>query len=436
MRPVCLRLAHRQPPWLAAPVPAPALSPLLLIPGVAEPPVRMESSILLHSSPLLRSLASSCCCTTTILLPFTTGAALHCLCSLLATGATTTSPPLLVQLQELLAILQIDIQTERVPLAPRPPARAAGRPRSATVARIDLTKAPPAATGRKVAGTIDDEAAFRPPQPPTPLRPGKGVRGEVRGRRKARPPASPSVPRSATSARARESWGAGWRAASPSQVGESHQGGEGTASSKVVSAKAVPQGARGRMRAPVEARASSVPASVAEIDAHLAAAGLPLRTEGVTPGDGNCWYHAMGAQVRLAGLLAPAEHGQLRRAVAAHVRHLPAATREHLATVLSQGPGPLRGQRRALANLACRQKRDGEYVDDDGVMALATAALLERNIEVSPSRGPTWPRRPRGPPACPPSPCSCRPNTTRPSGGSRGPPGGSRGHPTVDSYCC
>ena len=182
-RPVCLRLAHRQPPWLAAP--APALSPLLLIPGVAEPPVRLESSILLHSSPLLRSLASSCCCTTTILLPFTTGAALHCLGSLLATGATTTSPPLLVQLQELLAILQIDIQTERVPLAPRPPARAAGRPRSATVARIDLTKAPPAATGRKVAGTIDDEAAFRPPQ------------------RMARPPPSPSVPRSVTSARGR-----------------------------------------------------------------------------------------------------------------------------------------------------------------------------------------------------------------------------------------
>ena len=87
MRPVRLRLAHRQPPWLAAP--AHALSPLLLIPGVAEPPVRMESSILLHSSPLLRSLASSCCCTTTILLPFTTGAALHCLGSLLATGATT-----------------------------------------------------------------------------------------------------------------------------------------------------------------------------------------------------------------------------------------------------------------------------------------------------------------------------------------------------------
>ena len=130
------------------------------------------------------------------------------------------------------------------------------------------------------------------------------------------------------------------------------------------------------MRAPVEARASSVPASVAEIDAHLAAAGLPLRTEGVTPGDGNCWYRALGAQVRLAGLEAPAEHGQLRRAVAEHVRHLPAATREHLATALFQG------QRRALANLAWCQQRDGEYVDDYGVMTLATAALLGRNIEV------------------------------------------------------
>lgn len=208
MRPVRLRLAGRQPPWFA---PAPALSPLLLIPGVLEPPVRMESSILLHSSPLLRSLASSsCCCTTTILLPFTTGAVLHCLNSLLATGATTTSPPLFAQLQELLGILQIDIQTERVPPAPatlHPPARAAGRPRAATVARIDLTKAPPAAT-RRDSGAIQDKATFRPPLPPTPLRSDQGVQGKARGRRMARPPAPPSLPRSATSARGRVKAGA------------------------------------------------------------------------------------------------------------------------------------------------------------------------------------------------------------------------------------
>ena len=146
------------------------------------------------------------------------------------------------------------------------------------------------------------------------------------------------------------------------------RGEESTAAPEVARVKTVSKGTR--------SGAAPEPASVARIDAHLAAAGLPVRTEGVTAGDGNCWYRALAAQVRLAGLRAPVEHGQLRRAVAAHVKLLPAPTREHLATALFQG------QSRALANLAWRQQRDGEYVDMDGVMGIATAALLGRNIEV------------------------------------------------------
>ena len=77
--------------------------------------------------------------------------------------------------------------------------------------------------------------------------------------------------------------------------------------------------------------------------------------------------------MRLAGLPGkPAEHGQLRRAVAKHARHLPAATRQHLEQVVFQG------QKKGLANLAWRHKEAGVYLDDWGVMAIATAAFLQR----------------------------------------------------------
>ena len=77
--------------------------------------------------------------------------------------------------------------------------------------------------------------------------------------------------------------------------------------------------------------------------------------------------------MRLAGLPGkPTEHGQLRRAVAAHVRHLPAATRQRLEQEVFQG------RKRGLANLAWRQQEAGVYLDDWGVMAIATAAFLQR----------------------------------------------------------
>ena len=77
--------------------------------------------------------------------------------------------------------------------------------------------------------------------------------------------------------------------------------------------------------------------------------------------------------MRLAGLPGkPAEHGQLRRAVAKQARHLPAAIRQHLEQEVFQG------QKRGLANLAWRQQEAGVYVDDWGVMAIVTAAFLQR----------------------------------------------------------
>ena len=41
-----------------------------------------------------------------------------------------------------------------------------------------------------------------------------------------------------------------------------------------------------------------------------------------------------------------------------------------------------KGKRRGLRNLAFRQAQDGQWIDDNGVVALATAYLLQRNISV------------------------------------------------------
>ena len=96
-------------------------------------------------------------------------------------------------------------------------------------------------------------------------------------------------------------WRRGWRVARTCRVvlrpGEAvprRQGGGGGGS---------PPGAR---RESTEGRrwpAAKRAATVAEIDAFLASAGLPVRTVGVTEGDGNCWYRALATQVCSWGFL-------------------------------------------------------------------------------------------------------------------------------------
>ena len=173
-------------------------------------------------------------------------------------------------------------------------------------------------------------------------------------------------------------WRRGWRVSRPVGVvlgpGEvvprREQGG--------VEGSTPPRARRDSMEGSTSPRARSWPAAeqaatMKEIDAFLAAEGLPVRTVGVTEGDGNCWYRALATQVRLAGIPGkPGEHGQLRRAVAEHFRLLPADTRERLEQEVFQG------QKRGLANLAWRQQALGIYLDDWGVMAIATTAFLQR----------------------------------------------------------
>ena len=67
---------------------------------------------------------------------------------------------------------------------------------------------------------------------------------------------------------------------------------------------------------------------------------------------------------------------ELRKAVARHLRQLSSDRKAAIADTL------FGGRTRRLNSLAQRQMRSGEYVDDDGVMALATADYLGRNIVV------------------------------------------------------
>ena len=62
--------------------------------------------------------------------------------------------------------------------------------------------------------------------------------------------------------------------------------------------------------------------------------------------------------------------------MARHLQQLPGDWKADIAATL------FGGRTRRLISLAERQRRSGEYVDDDGVMALATANYLGRNIVV------------------------------------------------------
>ena len=67
---------------------------------------------------------------------------------------------------------------------------------------------------------------------------------------------------------------------------------------------------------------------------------------------------------------------ELREAVARHLQQLSSDRKAAIAATL------FGGRTCRLSSLAGRQMRSGEYVDDNGVMALATADYLGRNIVV------------------------------------------------------
>ena len=72
----------------------------------------------------------------------------------------------------------------------------------------------------------------------------------------------------------------------------------------------------------------------------------------------------------------PRTHEGLRKAVADHVKRLPSETKDTIVANL------FHGKMKGLMDLASRQRKDGQWVDNGGVMGLATADFLGRNIEI------------------------------------------------------
>ena len=94
-------------------------------------------------------------------------------------------------------------------------------------------------------------------------------------------------------------------------------------------------------------------------------------------GDGNCWFRSIASQAKRAGLPSRfSDHRQLRLEVAEHMKQLPEDISANIVDTV------FKGKKRGLRNLAFRQAQDGQWIDDNGVVALATAYLLQRNISV------------------------------------------------------
>jgi len=98
---------------------------------------------------------------------------------------------------------------------------------------------------------------------------------------------------------------------------------------------------------------------------------LPLQLRELTQRDGNSFFRAIADQIILHQILGkPTNHHTLRHAICSHLKHLPDKVTENIPKGLS------------LTVLSCRQRKSGQYVDDHGIMMMATALFLNRNIDV------------------------------------------------------
>jgi len=114
---------------------------------------------------------------------------------------------------------------------------------------------------------------------------------------------------------------------------------------------------------------------IAEIDQFMKKIEVNLKAKPVTIGDGNCWYRAAASQVVLHKIPnKPRDHKAMRQEVCNHLKHLPRQVKEDTVNVV------YKGKDRGLTDLASRQRKPGQWVDNTGVMVMATAHFLGRNI--------------------------------------------------------
>jgi len=114
-----------------------------------------------------------------------------------------------------------------------------------------------------------------------------------------------------------------------------------------------------------------------EIAKFMEATDLGLIPDPPTKGDGNCWYRAAAEQVIVHSIpRVPKEHLKLRKAISDHLKNLPKQVKEDTINVVFVG------KPRGLSDLAHRQRKPGQWVDNMGVMVMATAHYLRRNIHL------------------------------------------------------
>lgn len=116
---------------------------------------------------------------------------------------------------------------------------------------------------------------------------------------------------------------------------------------------------------------------IRDVENFLKGTDLDLIPSPPTKGDGNCWYRAAADQASLHRLpVAPIDHQQMRLRVCDHLKSLPRQVKEDTINVVFVG------KPRGLSDLAHRQRKPGQWVDNMGVMVLATAHFLGRNIHL------------------------------------------------------
>ena len=92
----------------------------------------------------------------------------------------------------------------------------------------------------------------------------------------------------------------------------------------------------------------------------------------MTPGDGNCFFHAIMDQISLLGIQnAPPCHQTLRQAVCQYLANLPEGMNDYVEELYGE---------EGIEKLIEKFSKDGEWVEQE--MIQATAYFLNRNIVI------------------------------------------------------
>jgi len=117
--------------------------------------------------------------------------------------------------------------------------------------------------------------------------------------------------------------------------------------------------------------------TIAEMTEFLRNTNLNFIPAPFTKGDGNCFYRAVVEQVIMHNIKdKPLNHKAMRREVTTHIKKLPADVQQTMIDVV------FNGKPRALPDFAYYHRKPDKWVDDKGILVLATAYYLNRTIHI------------------------------------------------------